>query len=136
METLLKLIEQYKSLTLGQLEHLFTINPNVTGSAILGNLTGFGSFQTCSICKEAEKRTIFNEEELDKTQQVCNSCIYQRFPLIADNDSHYCLDETYRAISHAKTAEELYQALQDRIHKLEMIVHGNIRKRRVATKPE
>lgn len=135
METLLKLIEQYKSLTLGQLEHLFIINPNVTGSAILGNLTGFGSFQTCSICKEAEKRTIFNEE-LDQTQQVCNSCIYKRCPLITDNDSHYCLDETYRAISHAKTADELYQALQDRIHKLERIINENIRERRVATKPE
>ena len=135
METLLKLIEQYKSLTLGQLEHLFTITPNVTGSAILGKLMGFGSFQTCSICKEAEKRTIFNEE-LDQTQQVCNSCIYKRCPLITDNDSHYCLDETYRAISHAKTAEELYQALQDRIHKLERIVNENIRERRVATKPE
>lgn len=134
METLLKLIEQYKSLTLGQLEHLFTINPNVTGSAILGNLTGFGSFLTCSICKEAVERTTFNEEELDKMQQVCNSCIYKRFPLIADNDSHYCLDETYRAISHAKTAEELYQALQDRIHKLERIVNENIRERRMEIK--
>jgi hypothetical protein len=136
METLLKLIEQYKSLTLGKLEYLFTITPNVTGAAILGNLTGFGSFQTCSICKEAVKGTAFNEEELDKMQQVCDSCIYKRFPLIADNDSHYCLDETYRAISHAKTAEELYQALQDRIHKLERIVNENIRERRVATKSE
>lgn len=136
METLLKLIEQYKSLTLGQLEHLFIINPNVTGSAILGNLTGFGSSQTCNICKEAEKNANLSIEEIDEMQQVCNFCIYKQFPLTTNDDGHYCLDETFRAISHAKTAEELYQALQDRIHKLEMIVHGNIRKRRVATKPE
>lgn len=134
METLLKLIEQYKSITLGQLEYLFTLTPNVTGAAILGNLTGFGSSQTCSICREAEKRTNINNEELDKMQQVCNSCIYKCFPLSIDDDSHYCLDKTFRTISHAKTAEELYQALQDRIHKLEMIVNGNTRERRMEIK--
>lgn len=135
METLLKLIEQYKSLTPDQLDYLFTINPNATGVAILGNLTGFGSSQTCSICKEAEKNANLNIEEIDEMQQVCNSCIYKQFPLITDDDSHYCLDETFRAISRATTAEELYLALQDRIHKLEAIVNGNIRERRVETKP-
>ena len=136
METLLKLIEQYKSITLGQLEYLFTHTPNVTGAAILGNLTGFGSSQTCSICREAEQRTNINKEELDTIQQVCNSCIYKCFPLNTDDDSHYCLDKTFRAISHAKTAEELYQAIQARINKLENLINGNIRERRMEIKSE
>lgn len=134
METLLKLIELYKSLTLDQLDYLFTNNPNTTSAAILSNLTGFGSSQTCIICKDAKKKTNLNEEEIDEMQQVCNYCIYKQFPLITNKDEHYCLDETYRSIFRAKTAEELYQALQDRIHKLEMIINGNTRERRVETK--
>ena len=135
METLLKLIEQYKSITLAQLEEAFITNQGICGSSIMSKLTGFGSHEHCIICQSAlQRKKEAHDITIDVYDNACDYCIYKQFPVGTNRDSLHCLDNTFRAISLSHTADELYQALQARINKLENLINGNIRERRMEIK--
>ena len=106
MEALKKLITKYESITLEQLEKLF--DKCDYGYEVMEILTGFGNITTCIVCEEAQRRNP------DPKQIGCEYCIYKKiFPY--SDDKYYCMDDTYRNMSDAESAEELYEAIQERV---------------------
>lgn len=99
-----KLLEEYKSITLEQLEQKYKCFPGYKGKTIMSSLTAF-STADCPICKAAGN--------------MCFKCIYsfrldaQRLP---------CMDIIYKEIENALTAEELFNAIQKRISYLSHII--------------
>lgn len=115
MEALLKLIEEYKGISLEILMSLFN-EENTTGYEVMELITGFGNVDSCSICKDARQKS---PEHLT---YPCKYCIYRKLFPNSDPNSLYCLNESYHSISEAKTAEELYEAIQERIKVLEQAI--------------
>jgi hypothetical protein len=122
MEVLLKLIEEYKEITLELLKSLFN-DENTRGDDVMNLITGFGNINTCSICKDAKQRSI-GDRLYD-----CEFCIYRKLFSESESDKLYCLDESYDNIAKAESAEELYHAIQERIQVLEQAIkdYENIR---------
>jgi hypothetical protein len=122
MEALLKLIEEYKGISLELLKGLFN-EENTTGDNVMNLITGFGSTESCSICKDA-KQTASKDR-----RNYCECCIYRKLFPNTDPDSLYCTNESYYSISEAENAEELYEAIQERIQVLEQAIedYENIR---------
>ena len=107
-----ELIDKYQSITLEQLKSLWENeveqNPEcvINGGWVLSLITGFGSC-ACVLCKAANQR--------------CFHCIHQYSPyrnLLAMP----CTDELYCNMEEAKTPEELYGYIQDRIEYLKTLV--------------
>ena len=105
------LLNQYKAITLSDLqERKEQLSPNGKYSnclAILESFTGFGSINSCQLCRAAKNLA----KNWTEPKVFCQYCIYK------DNhfDDYYCVDITYSAICNAETVEELYNAVQARI---------------------
>jgi hypothetical protein len=86
-------------------------------------VTGFGDTQSCSICEDARQKAP------KPLYQPCEYCIYKKLFSNTDPDSLYCTNESYYSISEAENAEELYEAIQERIQVLEQAIedYENIR---------
>lgn len=115
MEALLKLIEKYKEISLELLKSLFN-EENTTGYEVMELITGFGNIDSCSICEDARQKSF------KSLGYPCKYCIYRKLFPNSDPDSLYCLNESYHHISEAETAEELYEAIQERIKVLEQAI--------------
>lgn len=113
MEALLKLIEKYKGISLELLKGFFN-EENTLGGEVMFLITGFGDTEKCSICKDAKQKAP------KPSYYNCEYCIYKK--LFPNTDSLYCLDESYDNITKAESAEELYEAIQERIQVLEQAI--------------
>lgn len=122
MEALLKLIEEYKGISLELLKGFFN-EESMTGDDVMRFITGFGDTQSCSICEDARQKTYM------PLKYPCECCIYRKLFPNTDPDSLYCTNESYYSISEAENAEELYEAIQERIQVLEQAIedYENIR---------
>lgn len=122
MEALLKLIEEYKGISLELLKGLFN-EENTTGDDVMRLVTGFGDMQSCSICEDARQKAG------KPLYHPCECCIYRKLFPNTDPDSLYCTNDSYYNISEAENAEELYEAIQERIQVLEQAIedYENIR---------
>lgn len=122
MEALLKLIEKYKEISLELLKSSFN-EENTTGDDVMRFVTGFGDTQSCSICEDARQKAHM------PLKYPCECCIYRKLFPNMDPDSLYCTDDSYYRISESENAEELYEAIQERIKVLEQAIedYENIR---------
>lgn len=122
MEALLKLIEKYKGISLELLKSLFN-EENTTGDDVMRLVTGFGDTQSCSICGDARQKA------RKPLYHPCEYCIYKKLFPNTDPDSLYCTNDSYYCMSEAENAEELYEAIQERIKVLEQAIedYENIR---------
>ena len=122
MEALLKLIEKYKEVSLELLKSSFN-EENTTGDDVMRFVTGFGDTQSCSICEDARQKALKDQ------RNYCECCIYRKLFPNTDPDSLYCTNDSYYSISEAENAEELYEAIQERIKVLEQAIvdYENIR---------
>ena len=136
MKALVNLIKEYKTITLEQLEGCFD-EDHTHGSDVMESITGFGSVKTCSICEDAREKARNKGIVVDNNDYYCKHCIYrQLFPDSGSRDL-YCLDDTYHDVSDARSPEELYTALQNRITLLEdLICNENIGKERMDSESE
>ncbi len=117
MDAVLKLIEKYKGVSLEQLKGLFN-EENTSGDDVMRLVTGFGDTLSCSICEDARQKA-------PKGQRYsCEYCIYRKLFPNTDLDSLYCINDSYYRISEADTAEELYEAIQERIQVLEEAIEN------------
>lgn len=114
MEALLKLIEEYKGISLELLKSLW--KEDEYGDDVMNLITGFGNINKCSICKDAKQRSSRN------LFYNCEFCIYKKLFPEPESDRLYCLDESYYNIAKADTAEKLYKAIQERIQVLERAI--------------
>ena len=99
-----ELLEKYKSITLEQLEAMYSKGDK--GHKILFKITGFGTTNSCMLCLSVN--------------EICDDCIYS-FRIYNENDVP-CLDKIYEEMSEATSAEELFNALQKRISYLTHII--------------
>ena len=121
MKVLVDLIKEYKTITLEQLEGCFDEN-HTCGSDVMEVITGFGSVRTCSICEDAREKARNKGVAVDGCDYACEHCIYRQLFPDPGSGELYCLDDTYHDISDARSPEELYTALQNRIALLEDVI--------------
>ena len=100
-----ELLEKYKSITLKDLEKNYNLFPYLEGCDIMYRITEFGSSK-CILCTSAHYH--------------CDNCIYS----FRKKEEHTipCMDIIYKEISHATSAEELYNAIQKRISYLTHVI--------------
>lgn len=99
-----ELLEKYKSITLEQLEKEYKKYTFILGKQVMHNITDFGTIY-CIICESASHN--------------CSNCIYS---FRDEKSALQCMDIIYREISYAKSAEELYNAIQKRINYLTHVI--------------
>ena len=104
-----KLVERYDSITFDDLELNWEDLPEEeieedyhSGAKVLQNLTGFGSFETCTLCKEARELCKYPE-----SADFCACCIYGH--IVKCVRSPY-----YKEMAEADTPDELIQAIRKR----------------------
>lgn len=115
MEALLKLIEKYKGISLELLKSSFN-GENTSGDDVMRLVTGFGDIESCSICEDARQKAS------KPLYHPCEYCIYRKLFPNTDPDSLYCANDSYYSIVEAENAEELYEAIQERIKVLEQAI--------------
>ena len=112
IEAAKELIDKYQSITLEQLKSLWENeveqNPGcvIEGGWVLSLITGFGSC-ACVLCKAAN--------------QNCSLCIHSYSPN-RNLLEMPCTDELYCNMKDAKTPEELYGYIQNRIEYLKYLI--------------
>ena len=105
LETAKELLEAYKNITLEDLEELFSENPTWDGHDVLNVITGFGN-SDCMLCQSANCN--------------CNACIYS-FRLSIEYQTP-CIDIIYNKIDYSQCAEQLFEAIQQRISYITHII--------------
>ena len=112
IEAAKELIDKYQSITLEHLKSLWEKeveqNPEyvIDGGWVLSLITGFGS-SACILCKAAN--------------QNCSLCIHSYSPN-RNLLEMPCTDELYCNMREAKTPEELYGYIQNRINYLNELI--------------
>ena len=107
-----ELIDKYQSITLEQLKDLWENeveqNPGcvIDGGWVLSLITGFGSC-ACILCKA--------------TSQRCHYCIHKYNPKW-NLHGNPCMDNLYYNMEKARTPEELYGYIQNRIEYLKYLM--------------
>lgn len=107
-----KLIDKYQSITLEQLKSLWESESEqhleciINGGWVLSLITNFGSC-ACLLCEAAN--------------QNCLLCIHKYRPNW-DNCGNPCIDGLYCNMSEARTPEELYGYIQNRIEYLNYLI--------------
>ena len=99
-----ELLEKYKRITLGELEHRYKRHPGNKGKFIMQTFTDFGTVY-CILCKSANG--------------ICLNCIYS---FINEKPALQCMDSIYKEMENATSAEELFNAIQKRISYLTHII--------------
>ena len=99
-----ELLEKYKSITLEELERDYKRYRAINGKQVMYNITNFGSI-FCIICKSAN--------------MICSNCIYS---FRKEEPVLQCMDIIYKEMENAKSAEELFNAIQKRISYLNHII--------------
>ena len=106
IDTAKELIQEYKNITLEQLEKLYETFKD--GKSVLYEITGFGYTRTCILCIYAEGR--------------CENCIHKYNPNWEDKRIFPCTNDIYTKMANAKDADSLYTAIQERINYLEKLI--------------
>lgn len=113
LETAKELLAHYKSLTLAYLQdewlkfsEQFDSEILITGGDVIQGITGFGTTGSCSLCNACHVN--------------CSNCIYSVLNDVEDGRN--CLDITYHKVDCAITPEELYEAIQFRIDRLQKAI--------------
>ena len=108
------LIKRYESITL---EELTNPKLRLLGSrAIMNYLTGFGDYETCTLCVKAEELSI---EVYGNIFATCNFCIWTT----TDNFCYYGKNEqTYSAIWEARNREKLFEAVKKRAEHMKKVL--------------
>ena len=107
-----ELIDKYQSITLDQLRSLWETESEqnygcvINGGWVLSLITNFGSC-ACILCKAAN--------------QHCFNCIHKYNP-DWDQCSTPCIDGLYTNMEEARTPEELYGYIQNRIEYLNYLI--------------
>lgn len=107
IETAKRLVQDYKNITLEQLEKEWE------GLSVktLYKFTGFGSMNTCPLCINAKGN--------------CDKCIHKyrkdNINWYIEEGILYCVDECYHDMADAETPKDLYEAIQRRIAYFEEI---------------
>ena len=83
----------------------------ICGDAVMQELTGFGQPDTCILCMQAKKLA-----ESDSNGKRCCHCIYHK------SEEGFCIEDTYQKLADAKTAEEIFYAIQDRISYIKKVL--------------
>ena len=99
-----KLLEEYKNITLEQLEQKYKRFPGASGKFIMYTFTDFGT-TSCILCKSVNS--------------TCSACIYSFRPNVQRLP---CMDIIYKEMENASSAEELFNAIQKRISYLSHII--------------
>lgn len=115
IEAAKELIDKYQSITLEQLKDLWDNeveqNPKcvIDGGWVLSLIANFGSC-ACVLCKAAD--------------QICSLCIHKYRPNRPNWDKRGipCVDDLYRKMEYAKTPEELYDYIKNRIEYLKYLI--------------
>jgi len=113
-----KLIEKYREITIEDM------NLNIPVKYLANTLTGFGSYQTCTLCTNTLPWNTLTPSNL-KRQIACDLCIYYV------NENHrpavmYCTDHiTYQNIVNARTKKQLLKAFKERADYIEKILIDN-----------
>ena len=105
IEAAKELLEKYKSITLEELEEEYEGAFIPLGLEILNKITGFGDTVSCILCKAV--------------YGMCVKCIYS---FRIDEREVPCLDEIYKEMKNAESAEKLFNAIQKRISYLTHII--------------
>lgn len=108
METFIKLIKRYETITLEEIEDAFKKAGNPANY-----LTGFGCFDTCSLCRIYFSRTCSNCPWVLLTKYKCNT-----------RDNY----ETYGCISRAETPAELLDAYRNRAEYMRSVLAPYLKK--------
>lgn len=105
LEAAKELLKKYKSITLEEItkcyNNLKTVRKSVNGYHVMNHLTGFGMCNTCYLCQ------VVNSD--------CDVCVYSARSVY----DYPCIDDSYRVLSHAKTPENIFFGLENRIKYLE-----------------
>ena len=104
IEAAKELLERYKNITLEQLEQKYRIFPEYNGKRIMQTFTDFGTI-ACILCNSVNCN--------------CSNCIYS---FRGEDPFLQCTDVIYNEMFHAKSAEELFNAVQKRISYLTHII--------------
>lgn len=105
LKTAKKLLEEYKSITLEQLEQRYKSFPGCRGKFIMLTFTNFGT-TSCALCKSVNSN--------------CSNCIYS---FRSDVKRILpCMDIIYKEMEKASSAKELFNAIQKRISYLSHII--------------
>lgn len=104
LEAAKKLLEEYKSITLEQLEQEYKSFFGHRGKFIMFTFTDFGT-TSCILCKSVNSN--------------CSDCIYS---FRSDVKRLPCMDIIYKEMEKASSAKELFNAIQKRISYLSHII--------------
>ena len=104
LKTAKKLLEDYKSITLEQLEQKYKSFPGYRGKFIMCTFTDFGT-TSCVLCNSVNSN--------------CSDCIYS---FRNENPALPCMDIIYKEMKNASSAKELFKAIQKRISYLSHII--------------
>ncbi len=118
------LVEAYKNLLAGKTALLNTINSMLNGPSkfenekrvntdILKSTTGFGSTDTCTLCKPINKLVVG-----DKTYLDCNGCVWGYEGYEKDNVTP-CVNKNFEKLREKTTEQEFLDLLKERIGLLE-----------------
>lgn len=99
-----ELLEEYKSITLEELEQKYKRFPKSKGEFIMKSFTNFGTLH-CTLCKSVNR--------------ACSECIYsfRKEKLVLQ-----CMDIIYSEMSNAMNAQDLFAAIQKRISYLTHVI--------------
>lgn len=107
-----ELLAHYKSLTLTELEIQWekvskdyedSEEPFINGGDVMNGITGFGTVGSCPLCNACNTN--------------CEFCIYSVF--VKTFEDYPCLDTTYFDVEDSMNPQDLYDALQFRIDRLQ-----------------
>lgn len=104
IEAAKELLEKYKSITLEELEQKYKKFYGYKGKLIMSTFTNFGT-RFCILCTSANC--------------ICSNCIYS---FRNEKSIPQCKDIIYKEMENAKSAEELYNAIQKRISYLNHVI--------------
>ena len=97
------LVERYESITLEEIEEKWipSLNGRYNGYRVARNITGFGTTNTCSLCKAVTSEAGYN---------ICIDCVYESNEACHARENN----KTYDMIFEAKTSKQLLSAFRAR----------------------
>lgn len=115
------LVKRYKTITLKEIkDYKPKHNLDYRDINVACHLTGFGSYQYCTLCKAAKRQRKASRNVT--TKYICNQCIYFT---IYPHSNGCCnaapLQSTFTMIEMSDTPEQLLQAYRARAKVLEKV---------------
>jgi len=113
VEAFEKLIERYKKITLEEIQEAakgVVPHGDYFGNLVMEKITGFGNTSQCSLCLATKRK--------DDKHYNCERCLYT----VNSKQPMPCVETTYFGLGKAKTVEEIFNKLQDRIKFLEEVL--------------